>query len=126
MKLGQAYWAARGDGFQADFADAVEPDSVRRSVGEIDDAIFRDWAPVVDADEHALAVAQVRDSHPASEGEGSVRAGEGIHVEVLAGRCAMALKFESVPGGLAYLKPVEDACTGPSVRPGLARDRVGG
>lgn len=108
MKLSEGLGVAGGNCFEADFADAIESNGVGRGIRKIDDAILWDGSAIVDADEHTSAVAQVGDADPASEREGAVRAGEGIHIEVFAGRGAMSLKLETIPGCLADLQPMAE------------------
>jgi hypothetical protein len=126
------------DALQLNLADAAKADGAGGGVGEVDDAVVDHGAAVVDADEDCLAVAQIGDANPASEGEGAMGAGEGVHIEVFAGGGLVSLEVEAVPGGLAGLEPLTQAADGGDLWGGgggrgggyglvvVAGDRVGG
>ena len=94
------------DALDAYFGFAEQTDLLGCGVGEIDDGAGLVGPTIVDANEGGFAVVQVGDAEPAAEGEGWVRAGEGVHVEALAGGGALALKGAAVPGGDTCLEPV--------------------
>lgn len=108
------FWIIETDPFQLDPADSGKTDDVCRGKGEIDDAIVHHRATIVDANQHGLAIMDVRDSNPTSEREASVSAGQGVHVELFTGSRLAALKLETVPGSLPGLEKVTNPGTGSS------------
>ncbi len=75
----------------------------RRAVGEVDDPAVLERAAVVDAHDHAAAVAQVRDAHVARDRQRRMRRGHREHVVDLAARGAVAVELAPVPRGGALL-----------------------
>src|ERR1700722_16982557 len=93
------------DGFQLYLTDSQESYPLGCSEGEVDDTVRRDRTAVIDSDEDRLPVFWGGDANPAAEGQGSVGAGEPVHVVCLT-RCGLAsLKFASVPGSLSDFEP---------------------
>ena len=93
------------EGLQLYFADSEEAYPLGCSVGKVDDAVGGDGAAIVDADEDGFTVLQVSYANPATKGEGAMGARKAVHVVGFAGCGLAALKFESVPGGLADFVP---------------------
>src|SRR3954469_18158558 len=85
-------------------ADAGEAalDEVQRTCGrfgEVQHAVFHEWAAVVHADAHRAAVVGILHSKAGAECERAVRGGELVRVEGLAARRAVAAKRRAVIRG---------------------------
>src|SRR3546814_3108493 len=71
-------------------AAALHADLARGGVADVDHAAAAEGTPVVDADDHALAVGEVGDAHMAAKGKGAVGGGQFVGVEAQIGRGAVA------------------------------------
>ena len=79
------------------------PQALCRLVGEVNNSVPVERAPVIDADDHRAAVFQIGDAGVARKLHGLMGCGDRIHVEDFAIRCLLAVELLAVPGGDAAL-----------------------